>query len=1148
MIVAFPDLDTFRLTLTNGTIPPDVSAAETTISYGANGVLFVEGEISRTTSNALKAFNVKSARSHGDDPQKLLSWLQVLPVVKTTKIPDVNSNTAVLLEMSPDDFPHMITEMIRLGNDRQSYCSIVGRKGKDSQRVFVKVYGPPYYTLLRAVDRAPDSPVITAYLEVAPRVWMQYGYEHPFDSQLKPAVGQMILLRPEQDWEVLSDGPYSDVYEVLNFQLPTQSISWKDNPPDEKIRVPLRLVAGNATDTPELWVLGKNGIDQLDAFVRDIEERQASQLMFAIVEASSGPPTVVLRTRKGKSSASNQFSFEGAMGFRPFWKIENLFLPVASRLMPTLRRDTVRQLLADDLEKIVWLMPSGDFRKGQGGFTPQSLLEASFRPLEDWVDYVIDRDQKTLAAWVQATQFNFDPFDCKELRPSGGGPKGPPTDRGPRRKPGSEDEKEVAEPSKKTKSRGKSETTGDTSPFELPVSVKPQELLNQRQKLEEQFLAVEGGLDQPQRIDLWPQLAVVNTALKERNEAAICWLNYLWNADERLREAAWGWLRSEDENAKQAPTLTEFDTQLNHPNRSFEDTRALTARALYASLLDPVPEALKKRLPQIRAALESSEEHLPIRAVWLTWTALARLGGSADVLGLARVRDRILQRILEKGLNHEKELISFLRFDGDRNSERLRHIRKRVQDLHLLARNWNVNDKDEKKDDARVNIPYVDLMFAFAQAKLGEVNVARELIKKASESMPRPSNKPDPAHEWLLKAFTYRIENAIEGKPHEGLFPPELLNRLETMDSTRANGASWKYIVDRFRSISEVLDPQEKYDPYTAWKSGGNPLHKAIVEIGKLRDPSARQTAIEKIYKDQPSPEGKMFVLAECIPMAAICGRDFSVKLIGQVPALLKELNNKFNDTQAAQHSEKYISLLERSLFYSGHYDARELTSEIFEQFLAYITKQTGAQRSEAISKVSRKCLRSLRRLDLKSEIDRFLSQVTQLVLGGQSIDALRAKGGNDWPATIVSLLNLAEGWMYFGEVDKARPYLDEARNAILHNSQLRTKDAAKAIQPQKICEIASAYASALGNAPVDEALARIEDLFRNIEKVPNKYTTNSHFSRFHLQVIESVVVSLVGDNIALGEGGRRWLDDDEYLVRRRIHSDMRELLTAQGL
>ena len=37
-----------------------------------------------------------------------------------------------------------------------------------------------------------------------------------------------------------------------------------------------------------------------------------------------------------------------------------------------------------------------------------------FRPLADWIDYVLDQEQQPLTAWVQATRFDFEPFVCRE--------------------------------------------------------------------------------------------------------------------------------------------------------------------------------------------------------------------------------------------------------------------------------------------------------------------------------------------------------------------------------------------------------------------------------------------------------------------------------------------------------------------------------------------------------------------------------------------------------------------------------------------------------------------------------------------------------------------------------------------------------------
>ena len=54
---------------------------------------------------------------------------------------------------------------------------------------------------------------------------------------------------------------------------------------------------------------------------------------------------------------------------------------------------------------------------------------------------------------------------------------------------------------------------------------------------------------------------------------------------------------------------------------------------------------------------------------------------------------------------------------------------------------------------------------------------------------------------------------------------------------------------------------------------------------------------------------------------------------------------------------------------------------------------------------------------------------------------------------------------------------------------------------------------------------------------------TNTHFSLAQLRLVEAAVLAVVNDDFALGPVARRWLDDDEYLVRRRIHADVRALL-----
>jgi hypothetical protein len=48
--------------------------------------------------------------------------------------------------------------------------------------------------------------------------------------------------------------------------------------------------------------------------------------------------------------------------------------------------------------------------------------------------------------------------------------------------------------------------------------------------------------------------------------------------------------------------------------------------------------------------------------------------------------------------------------------------------------------------------------------------------------------------------------------------------------------------------------------------------------------------------------------------------------------------------------------------------------------------------------------------------------------------------------------------------------------------------------------------------------------------------------------VVEAVVLAVVSDDFSLGQNVRRWLDEDEYLVRRRIHRDLRSFMSRAGL
>jgi hypothetical protein len=147
--------------------------------------------------------------------------------------------------------------------------------------------------------------------------------------------------------------------------------------------------------------------------------------------------------------------------------------------------------------------------------------------------------------------------------------------------------------------------------------------------------------------------------------------------------------------------------------------------------------------------------------------------------------------------------------------------------------------------------------------------------------------------------------------------------------------------------------------------------------------------------------------------------------------------------------------------------------------------------------------------------------------------------------AALRALLHIAAGWYYFGRNEPAEMVIQAARKALLQEvappaSPFSSGDA---IERSKL---ACAYAAALSQAPPETARRRFEELFGKLQGIRDAFTTNKYFGRLQLEVIEAVVLAVVSEDFTLGTHVRRWLDEEEFLIRRRIHRDLRSLMAAE--
>ncbi|MBY0458112.1 MAG: hypothetical protein K2V38_12290, partial [Gemmataceae bacterium] len=130
--------------------------------------------------------------------------------------------------------------------------------------------------------------------------------------------------------------------------------------------------------------------------------------------------------------------------------------------------------------------------------------------------------------------------------------------------------------------------------------------------------------------------------------------------------------------------------------------------------------------------------------------------------------------------------------------------------------------------------------------------------------------------------------------------------------------------------------------------------------------------------------------------------------------------------------------------------------------------------------------------------------------------------------------VGLAIGWFAAGDEEAGNRVLNAAREHLFLTAPTNL---------QERTAVALAYAEALGFAPAGIALGRLEELFQRLDRVTVGGSTNCYLTVQPLRLIDTVVRSVVTDEFTLGPAVRAWLDEDEFLIRRRLHQDMTALL-----
>lgn len=1158
------------MSLTSTLIDAETQCAPIQFASDADGSIWVEIEckLGRTTLSELKLLGVQRKRSVPLPTKFAETWHQSVLLQATPKEDAQSEVSEVLFELSdPESFPEIVTEMLRLGNDRQSFRTIIE---DGASTTLVRVQSPPFYTLLRALpseasqadlvsdcllaeeEEASSTPelfrfdntdakaqpqrdAVVAYREQAPRVWVPLGLQHPMVSQLSPPAGTWLLISRSNRWRFIPEGPFRDVYENLDLRLPTPATKFHAALPTDKIQIPLSLRSGSNQEAAELWVLERDSMRQVESLLRNSDEQLIARLAFAVVDlplndsgevskrsdSSPSSPLVILRLRPSKLPPP--VLVLDAVAFRPYLKIPHLFLPIGARLHPPLRRDAVCELLAADSDRLTWLMPDPS-----SSFFSQSVADTSFRPLSDWVDYVMDHESESLKAWSGSFQFEFESFVCAEdiVLKSAVAPPPAVQER-------VEDFQvaDVGQAPSTMPSNAKVSPKPKLEPNDRQPTLQPQDdqLTRQLRALEHQFLDSDEAIDSSVRRQWWKQMGELNAELGNRHDLTVCWSQSLWGQDVPA-EAASGWLSSEVRAGGYASHSAEAIRKIVRETEGrVGDSSLVVAYLAWAAGQSDGSLQVADMLPDLTQFLLEREGDLPVRSAWLGWRALYHLSGN-DLLLLARARDRILDRLFEQGLSPEFDMATFMRTGGGNDDERFRVLRKEMSKLRGVVKSWIVEPKPPAAIDPQTGC-YADLIFAYAMARLSENAECQAILRDVDAVL----NTSDTIHGWVRRAYQLRIDQALTGQAHRGELSEELMADLESMDRLE------RYKLDRLRQQSRILEPHVRIDAYRNWHQGfPDELTRALAELQNIADHGELKSRIAALLEEHSDAEQRVKLLPDALQLAPRIGEDFAATLLSYVPGLLTDSD------QAMDHAV----MLQSSLQVAAHFGRAdhcqqlaqalsEILPRLVSDYLSIGRQASPEQKEQAqtIESLLSRSFQGLRKMGMRDEIGRLYGLVAELVDANQKGGRRRVEQHSKSPGQRL-LLCVATGWYYFGLEDEARAISDTVR------ATLRGGDLAVMEQKNLTC----AYLEAIAQAPVEESIQRVEEILAVDEKgdsvfprISDQMTTASHFSVSQLQVLEEAVLALVNDDFSLSPGARRWLDEDEYLVRSRIHHDVRQ-------
>lgn len=891
-----------------------------------------------------------------------------------------------------------------------------------------------------------------AFVEQAPGVWVEAGKKHPFPEKITCPDGQMVIVEQGGLQYLEKWGS-----EFREFATPLAEPGWKSSAPpaDFRIRVGFKLASdAGADDAPAMWIVPTDELAEMAA--------ELPPLALETLDVIDLGGTSLVRTN-AKSPGGYWLP-----GHYPAWKlmrgVKNVYLPMGWKLAPAIRRSVLLEILGHRPDRVTWVEPGGN------AFSVHSAAD-SFSPLSELVRHTA-ADEQPVDVIAISGAFPLERFTCREDSSL--------ADK--QRKPRIT---EVPIAAKVVPAPADIPTVRKPRPVRrAAVKLEVGEAEIARQELIRQFMAVEGPPDHPDRTALWPRLAEAHQGQQTKSssfEADKCWVEAIWH----------GTASDEDIQAWAGSALGAFT----------DVAKAVGSGVSVAELKSTVDR------------LHAAESVLPVKGVWLAAKALHTSTG--DVLGLARVRDRLLLRMHDRGVVMESDVPAFLRQKSSGGHGSTGGLMR----LEEPAAKWVA--------ECPSAAPYVGLIFAYGMARTGERKTPPPETAKLG-----PDTPVGLFSDFVTKAYRHRIDQAIRDVPPHGCLPADVLSLpggpehkpVKNSDAGKLQNA--EYMINKFRGLSRVLEPQMRTDPFSVvLRKTGPDLRRELAAV--VESENGREIEVFARKKLKACTGSDLHnCIEQLLPVSVRTTESLAEELVeAACRAMPVPFSDKVPDSNGVAVARQFGRIASRGIRAAGHFGLESAAQRLTARLLEAIQTARYKERIWLIAEGIGGSVREFRKLGRVRSLELLISKSEQLI-------------GHD-PETFPARAAIASARLVCGDLGGGRAILDQIREHLFANKT-----------PNKLLcwTTANLYCSAVGHLP--DTIDRYEEVLKRLQ--PGQIGELRGFeSQYcperHLVILETMVLSVAENNGVFGKVMQNWFDQEEFLVRQRIHADMAAARAAFG-